>query len=89
MNFYQISELGSGSSKCCTERLPHFECFTELRTNEIDQVWFAGNEAVVSVDVTPHGSRIVPQARGKAAGGCAAKGPEIYYGTFAGVYISR
>src|ERR1700677_4520969 len=89
MNFYQISKLGSGSSKGCTERLPHFECFTELRTNEFDQVWFARNEAVVGVDVTPRGSRIVAQARGKAAGRCAAKGPEIYYRTFARVDISR
>src|SRR5258708_30160475 len=88
MNFYQISKLGSGASKCCTERLSHFECFTKLLTNKIDQVWFAGNEAIVGVDVTPRGSRIVPQARGKAASRCAAKRPEIYYGTFARIGIS-
>src|SRR5579862_7331397 len=89
MNFYQISELGSGALKCRNERLPHFQCFTELRTNEIDEVWFVGNETVVGVDVTPHCARIVPQTRGKAAGRCAAKGPEIYYRAFAGIATAR
>src|ERR1700720_1909206 len=85
MNLYEIGELGSGASKGRGERLPHFDRFTELLANELDKVCFAGDEAVVGIDVTPHGSRIVSQARGKAAGGCAAKRPKIYYCTFAGI----
>src|SRR5271170_3781621 len=88
MNLYKIGKLCRNALKNRGERLPHFEFVAELLTNEIDQVLFAGNEAVVGVDVTPRSSRIVPQARGKAAGGCAAKGPEIHYGSFARIGIS-
>ena len=88
MNLYQIGKLGSGASKRRGERLPHFERLAELLANEVDQVWFTGNEAVIGVDVTARGSRIVPQARGEAAGGCAAKRSEVYHGAFAGVGIA-
>src|ERR1700674_2423703 len=87
MDLYETRELSGSASKRRVERLPHFDRFTELLANEVDQIWFAGNEAVVGVDVTPRGSWIVPQARGEAAGGCAAKRPEIYYGAFAGVVV--
>ena len=88
MNFYEIGKFRCSPSKDRGEGLPHFELVAELRANEVNQVRFAGNEAVVGVDVAPRRSRIVPQARGKAAGGCAAKRPEIYYGSFARVGIS-
>ena len=88
MNLYEIGKLRCSPSKDRGEGLPDFELLAELRANEIYQVRLARNEAVLGVDVTARGSRIVPQAGGKAAGGCAAKGPEIYYGSFARIGIS-
>src|ERR1700722_3801032 len=85
MNLYEIGKLSSRASKRRGERLPHFDRFTELLANEVNKVWLANNEAVVGVYVTAGGSRIVPQARSETAGGCAAKRPKIYHGTFAGV----
>ena len=87
MNLDQIGELGSGASKRRGERLPQFERLVELFANEVDQVRFAGDEAVVGVDVTARRSRIVPQARGEAAGGCAAKRSEVYHSAFPGIGI--
>ncbi len=87
MNFYDIGELRRGAPKGRGERLSQFESFTELRSNELHQVWLIGNEAIVRMDAMASGPWIVPQARGEAAGGCPAKGPQFNHGAFACIGI--
>ncbi len=70
------------------ERLPHLDSFTELRANEVHEVWLIGDEAIIGMDVVARGPWIVPQSRGEATGGCPAKGTEFNHGAFTGVNIA-
>ena len=59
MNFDQLCELRGSAVKNRSKGLPLLDRLAELRSNEVDQVGFARYKAVIGVDATPDGSRIV------------------------------
>src|SRR5271154_1344595 len=89
MNFYAVGKLCRRTPENRLERLAWLKPLTELPANEVNQVWFARNEAVVRIDVTARGPRIGPHARSEAAGRCAAKGAKVDHSSFATVGIAR
>jgi hypothetical protein len=74
MNFDKISELCRGAEKYCGERLPYLHGFTELRPNEVNEVWLVRNEPIVRVNAAAPGARIVSQTRSQTTSRRSAKG---------------